>query len=117
MLLFLSRQKRLHSFSESSFKVIVLDILPTNPVLLSIFFSIQAETEPHKINKSLSFFLNTISQAVLSFPKKSGSFEPIREISSKTKTIFPFLTLSAKNQKISLQSSNFMVVKLKNRLI
>ena len=62
---------------------------PTNPVLLIIFFSIQAETEPHKTRK-LGLLLNCISHAFFSLPKKSGSLLPIQEISSSKITIFPF---------------------------
>lgn len=73
---------------DSSFKTKSKEIRPTNPVVCKMFSSIQLDTELQMTMIKCGFSENCKSHAVLSFPRKSGSSDPIHEISSKTMTIF-----------------------------
>src|SRR3990167_4371544 len=80
---------------------------PKNPVLVKIFFSIQEDMEPHKINISWLFLLNSRSQAFLNFPKNVGSCIPIQEISSNNRITSPCWHSFANTVNKSAQSSPF----------
>ncbi|WP_253299802.1 hypothetical protein [Wolbachia endosymbiont of Chironomus riparius] len=97
------------------------DTLPTKPVLLSMFFSIHDEADPHIIKISLLLFFSYVSQKFFIFPRKVPSFDPIQEISSNNNNIFPDCTRSPTAHNISLQSSylakgvlNCLAICLKN---
>ena len=89
---------------DSSSRTKSKEIRPTNPVLCKIFSSIQLDTDPQMIIIRFGFSEKCRSQAVLSFPRKSWSSDPIHEISSKTMTIFLSLDKFPRKVKYSTQS-------------
>src|SRR3990167_240921 len=89
---------------DSSSRTKSKEMRPTNPVVCKMFSSIQLDTEPQMIMIKFGFSEKCKSQAVLSFPRKSGSFDPIHEISSKTMTIFLSLDKCPRKVKCSTQS-------------
>src|SRR3990172_13266569 len=104
----LGRQKALQTFKGSSSKTRSIVTLPTNPVLLRIFSSIQEEIDPHKIRINCGFLLKYISHEFLSFPKNSESLLPIQEISSNTMRVRPCPVCFERCQNILPQSSGWL---------